>query len=147
MPKSSASVFFCMTWYPPFAWLGPYPPSFRAYCWMATDRAWAIGNLRKFGAPSAKFPQIANLQWSAVSMSLNPGIHSEVHFAQSRNTFRGSCSISEYIPRFSPARGGQMRALRRWGHIPPLVLTPSLVGLMRVQQGRPDRPVGDIQMG
>ena len=42
-----------------------------------TDRAWAIGNLRKFGAPSAKFPQIANLQWS-VSMSLNSGIHSEV---------------------------------------------------------------------
>ena len=30
----------------------------------ATDRTLAIVNLRKFGAPSAKFPQIVNLQWS-----------------------------------------------------------------------------------
>ena len=45
-----------------------------------TDRAWAIGKLRKFGAPSAKFPQIANLQRSVC-----------LHVAQSGNTFRGSC--------------------------------------------------------
>ena len=64
----------------------------------ATDRAWAIGNLRKFGAPSAKFPQIANLQWS-VCLSpcrsiweyiprFNPGIHSEV-LPCSRGPYRG----------------------------------------------------------
>ena len=55
-----------------------------------TDRACAIGNLRKFGAPSAKFPQIANLQWSVC-----------LHVSQSGNTFRDSFrSIWDYIPRF-----------------------------------------------
>ena len=62
-----------------------------------TDRAWAIGNLRIFFAPSEHFPQFANLQWSVC-----------LHVAQSENTppqvlvWRARFLISSSIP---PPRG------------------------------------------
>ena len=85
-----------------------------------TDRAWAIGNLRKLGAPSAKFPQIANLQWYVY-----------LHSAQCGNTFRGSfCSIRGTLPRsllnpgihseVLPCSRGHILSSRRWGPNPPL---------------------------
>ena len=87
-----------------FRQLGPCPPP------AMTDRAWAIGNLRKFGAPSAKFPQIANLQWSVC-----------LHVAPSGNPFRGLfCSMGMGGPAQSrtphvppPTRGG-MPGLRKF---------------------------------
>ena len=66
-----------------------------------TDRAWAIGNLRKKIAPSDVFPQLANLQWSVC-----------LHVVGSENTpprflSRGANWLSSnIIPLLSAAHAG-----------------------------------------
>ena len=54
--------------------------------------------------PKKKFLKLPISSGLSVSMSLNPGIHSEVRFAQSGNTFRGSPLLSAAHVGFATGR-------------------------------------------
>ena len=90
-----------------------------------TDRAWAIGNLRKFGAPSTKFPQIANLQWSVCLHVAHPGIHPQGAPAL-RVPLLSRCPCFQGSPLLSGAKCG---VCAEWGQNPPF--DPPLTHLLR----------------